>query len=159
MVSQQSKFYSCIICNTSEIYASLHKKELMDAAAIIPRPQSPLCHYFTGSIYRHSYSWQLGQLETQCRCMFSFPTKLKYFLMRLLINHWRNHISLMVLWVSNKRKILNHTFNQVKLVLATWHFFIFLMAKMRVIFLVKHSRLAQWTILLFTPKCDPNTAF
>jgi hypothetical protein len=36
--------------------------------------------------------------------MFNFPTKLKYFLITVLINHRRNYISFMVLWVSNKKK-------------------------------------------------------
>jgi len=52
--------------------------------------------------------------------MFSFQAKLKYFLMTVLINHWRNYISLMVLCVSNKKtNFLNLTLNQVKLGLAT----------------------------------------
>jgi hypothetical protein len=75
----------------------------MDSAGIIPRQQSLLCHYFTGSIYCHSYSWQLGKLKTWCRYMFRFPTKLKYYLRTVFINHWRKFISLMVLWVSNKK--------------------------------------------------------
>jgi hypothetical protein len=90
--------------------------------------------------------------------MFSFSAKLKYFLMTALINHWRNYISVMVLWVSNRKtNFLNLTLNQVKLGLVTWHFVIFLMATMHVIFLVKHNWLAQWTILLFIPKYDNPT--
>lgn len=102
--------FTCILCNNCETYAFMpvfHKTKLTDTAGIIPRQQPPLCHllYRQHSCYCYSYSRQfsvwLGQPETWCVYVSCFLAKQNNFSMSVLIDHWRNCISLMVLWVSN----------------------------------------------------------